>query len=51
MRTSHAYILTDKNDTVLYVGVTSDLRKRIKQHKTKFYKAFTSRYNCDQLVY
>lgn len=51
MRTSHVYILTNKNHTVLYTGVTSDLRKRIKQHKTKFYKGFTSRYNCDHLVF
>ncbi|MGI0107880.1 GIY-YIG nuclease family protein [Salinimicrobium sp. WS361] len=51
MRTSHVYILTNKNHTVLYVGVTSDLVKRIGQHKTKFYKGFTSRYNCDHLVY
>lgn len=51
MKTSHVYILTNKNHTVLYVGVTSDLRKRIEQHKFKFYKGFTSRYNCDHLVY
>lgn len=51
MRTSHVYILTNKNHTVLYVGVTSSLVKRIGQHKTKFYKGFTSRYNCDHLVY
>ena len=51
MRTSHVYILTNKNNTVLYVGVTSDLMKRMEQHKTKFYKGFSSRYNCDRLVY
>ncbi|NJY63634.1 GIY-YIG nuclease family protein [Salinimicrobium sp. CDJ15-81-2] len=51
MRTSHVYILTNKNHTVLYVGVTSNLVKRIEQHKTKFYKGFTSRYGCDNLVY
>ena len=51
MRTSHVYILTNKNHTVLYVGVTSDLVKRIEQHKMKFYKGFTSRYNCDHLVF
>ncbi len=33
------------------MGVTSDLKKGIGQHKTKFYKGFTSRYNCDHLVY
>lgn len=45
------YILTNKNHTVLYVGVTSNLTKRIYQHKSKRYRGFTSKYNCDQLVY
>ena len=51
MKFSRVYILTNKNKTVLYTGVTSDIRKRIHQHKTKFYKGFTSKYNCDRLVY
>ncbi len=46
------YILTNKNHSVIYVGVTSDLGKRVIQHKTGFYKnAFTSRYNVTELVY
>ncbi len=45
------YLLSNKNDTVIYTGVTSDLIKRIFQHKTKKYKGFTSKYNCDKLVY
>ena len=45
------YIITNKNNTVLYSGVTSDLVKRIYQHKTKFYKGFAARYNCEKLVY
>ncbi len=51
MRSSHVYILTNKNHTVLYVGVPSNLVKRIGQHKTKFYKGLTYRYNCDHLIY
>ena len=51
MQKSHVYFLTNKNHTVIYIGVTSYLLKRIYQHKTKVYKGFTSRYNCDQLVY
>jgi putative endonuclease len=51
MKLSHVYITTNKNKTVLYTGVTSNLVRRIYQHKTKFYKGFTSRYNCNQLVY
>ena len=46
------YILTNKYHTVLYTGVTSDLKKRIYQHKNKEFKgSFTSNYNCDKLVY
>ena len=43
--------MTNKNNTVIYVGVTSDLLKRVYQHKTKTYKGFTYKYNCDKLVY
>ena len=46
------YILTNKVHTVLYIGVTSDLFFRIKEHKEKFYpKSFSAKYNCDILVY
>ncbi|TDH26889.1 GIY-YIG nuclease family protein [Segetibacter sp. 3557_3] len=46
------YILTNKNYTVLYTGVTSDLKKRLYQHTQKDYdKSFTARYNCFVLVY
>jgi putative endonuclease len=51
MKKSYVYFLTNKNNTVLYIGITSNLLKRIYQHKTKFYKGFTFRYNCDKLVY
>jgi putative endonuclease len=51
MKKSYVYILTNKNNTVLYIGVTSDLALRLEQHKNKSLKGFTSRYNCDKLVY
>jgi putative endonuclease len=35
----------------LYIGVTSDLRKRVFQHKWKEHEGFTARYNCDRLVW
>ncbi len=51
-KTYHTYIVTNKNHTVLYTGVTSDLRKRILEHRYKMYPhSFTARYNADQLVY
>ena len=43
--------MTNKNNTVIYVGVSTNLTKRVYQHKTKVYKGFTSKYNCDKLVY
>lgn len=46
------YFMTNKNNEVLYVGVTSDLKLRLFQHKTKqFPKSFTAKYNCNKLVY
>jgi putative endonuclease len=35
----------------LYTGVTNDLRRRVYEHKEKLVKGFTSKYNCDKLVY
>ncbi len=51
MKKSYVYFLTNKNNTVIYIGVTSNLIKRIYQHKTNSFKGFTSKYNCDKLVY
>ena len=45
------YILTNTYNTVLYTGVTSDLYKRIIQHKNKEFKGFTSKYGVNKLVY
>jgi len=43
--------MTNKNNTVIYTGVTSDLKKRVYEHKQKLVKDFTKRYNIDKLVY
>ena len=45
------YILSNKYNTTIYIGVTSDLEIRVVQHKRKEYKGFTSKYNVDKLVY
>lgn len=45
------YILTNKNNTTLYIGVTNDVEARVLQHKTKEVKGFTYKYNVDKLVY
>ncbi|WDF57070.1 GIY-YIG nuclease family protein [Mucilaginibacter sp. KACC 22063] len=47
----YLYILTNKTNSVLYIGVTSNLTTRIWEHKTKVFKGFTLKYNCDKLVY
>ena len=47
----YAYILTNKNHTVLYIGVTNDLKRRLKQHKQKSNKGFTGKYNVEKLLY
>ena len=49
---AYVYILTNKGNSVLYVGVTSDLTQRMQQHKSGFFKnSFTSRYRINKLVY
>ncbi len=45
------YILTNYNKITFYVGVTSNLKKRIYEHKNKMFKGFTSKYGVDKLVY
>jgi len=46
------YILTNKSNSVIYTGVTSDIAYRIWQHKNHVYPdSFTSKYNCEKLVY
>ncbi|MGQ0643880.1 MAG: GIY-YIG nuclease family protein [Elusimicrobiota bacterium] len=47
----YVYMMTNKNNTVLYTGVTSNLAKRAHEHKEKFVEGFTKRYNADKLVY
>ena len=51
MKKAYVYIITNKNNTVLYTGVTSHLVKRMYEHKNKVYKGFASKYNCEKLVY
>ena len=46
------YVMTNKWNTVFYVGVTSNLIKRIHQHTSRFFSnSFTARYNICKLVY
>lgn len=45
------YIMTNRHRTVLYTGVTSDLARRVHEHRTKAIPGFTARYNVDTLVF
>ena len=51
MKKYYVYILTNKYNKVLYIGVTNNLQRRIDEHKNKFIKGFTSKYNLTKLVY
>ena len=45
------YIMTNYTETSLYIGVTSNLQKRVWEHKNKVVEGFTKKYNVDKLVY
>ena len=52
MKPGFVYIITNPGNTVLYVGVTSDLHSRVKEHQNKkFPNSFSARYNLNKLVY
>ncbi len=43
--------MTNKINTVLYTGVTSDLKKRSWEHKGKIIRGFTKKYNINKLIF
>ena len=45
------YIITNKINSVMYVGVTNDLARRIGEHKSELIEGFTKRYHLNQLIY
>ena len=47
----YTYILFNKKNGTLYVGVTSNLKERIAQHKQKIFEGFTQKYGIDTLGY
>jgi putative endonuclease len=52
MKSAFVYIITNKNNTTIYVGVTSNLKQRIKQHREKKYtQSFSAQFNLNKLVY
>ncbi len=51
MKVFYVYIMTSEKNGTLYIGVTSDLIKRIWEHKDKVVDGFTQKYGIDKLVY
>ena len=51
MEKGYVYIMTTKTNSALYIGVTSNLQKRVNEHKNHNYTGFTDKYNCTKLVY
>jgi len=45
------YIMANKRNTVIYIGVTSNLPKRVWEHKECVVSGFTKKYHCTKLVY
>ena len=50
-RSYYVYILSNKAHTVLYTGVTNDLKRRVCEHKGKLTDGFTKKYKVNKLVY
>ena len=52
MKPGFVYIITNKSNSTLYIGVTNNIVRRVQQHKDKInIKSFTARYNLNKLVY
>ncbi|MEZ4781814.1 MAG: GIY-YIG nuclease family protein [Flavobacteriaceae bacterium] len=52
MKTWYVYIMGNKPNGVIYIGITDNIQERVKEHKLRNHpKSFTARYNCDKLVY
>ncbi|WP_227807484.1 GIY-YIG nuclease family protein [Lutibacter profundi] len=51
MKLSYVYILVNEYRTTFYIGMTSNLKERINQHKNGLGSKFTSKYNVKDLIY
>jgi putative endonuclease len=47
----YVYMMTNENNTVLYIGVTNDLKRRVFEHKSRTGSVFTKKYRATKLVY
>jgi len=51
MKNYYVYILCSKRNGTLYIGVTSNLSRRVQEHKAKLIPGFTAKYSVNRLVY
>jgi putative endonuclease len=51
MKKGYIYIMTNKPNGTLYIGVTNDLVRRVYEHKNSLVDGFTKRYKLKSLVY
>ena len=52
MKHWYVYIMANKPNGVIYIGVTDNIEERVREHKNKIYpKSFTAKYNCENLIY
>ena len=51
MNNYYVYIITNKTNNVLYIGVTNNLERRVYEHKNKLIEGFTKKYNCEKLIW
>ncbi len=47
----YVYVLTNKTNKVIYIGVTNDLHRRLREHKSEEIEGFTKKYHVHKLVY
>ena len=51
MNDYYVYIMTNLKNSVLYIGITNDLRRRVYEHKNGIFEGFTKKYRVHKLVY
>jgi putative endonuclease len=51
MKKYYVYMMSNKYNTTLYIGVTNNLKRRVYEHREKLIKGFSSKYNCNKLVW
>lgn len=51
MNDYYVYMMSNKTNSVLYLGITNDIERRVYEHKNKLVDGFTKKYNCIKLVW